>query len=210
MNRFFSFILLASFTSLASGEEASKNMPPSDLSTNSHLWLEEVEGERALSWVQEQNERSLAELESDPDYSAYEEAALEILTSKERIPYGRLRGEWVYNFWQDDTHVRGLWRRTSLAEYRKEDPRWETVLDFDLLAKEEDKNWVFKGADVFHDKEADEYRCLISLSDGGKDAVVMREFDLETLKFVEEGFITPEAKQGSAWAGSDTLLIGTD
>lgn len=210
MIRSLSLSTLASLALFLHGEEPTQTMLPSETQNDSHLWLEEVEGEQALSWVQEQNERSLAELESDPEYAGYEAAALEILTSKERIPYGRLRQGMVYNFWQDDTHVRGLWRRTPLAEYRKEDPEWETVLDFDLLAKKEDKNWVFKGADVFHDKEADEYRCLISLSDGGKDAVVKREFELETLKFVEEGFITPEAKQGSAWADSDTLLIGTD
>lgn len=178
--------------------------------TESHLWLEEVEGEKALEWVRAQNDRSLEVLESDHRYAGFRQAAIEVLTSKERIPYGRIRGDWVYNFWQDQDHVRGIWRRTSRESYASEEPEWETVLDIDELAEKEGKNWVYKGVDCFHDKEADRYFCLASLSDGGKDAIVRREFDLETLSFVEGGFITPEAKQDAAWIDSDTLLIGTD
>ncbi|MEM7602901.1 MAG: S9 family peptidase, partial [Verrucomicrobiota bacterium] len=185
-------------------------MTETDQATDPHLWLEEVEGDKALGWVRAQNDRTLADLRSDPDYEAFEAAATEVLTSKERIPYGRIRDGQVYNFWQDETHVRGLWRRTKLESYRDEEPKWETVLDFDALAKSEGKNWVFKGADCFHDKVSGGYRCLVSLSDGGKDAVIKREFDLESLSFVENGFVTPEAKQGSDWAGPDTLLISTD
>ncbi|MDX1293917.1 MAG: S9 family peptidase, partial [Hyphomonas sp.] len=176
-----------------------------------YLWLEEVEGEAALDWVRRQNERSLAELQADPDYAAHEAAAVEALTSAERIPYGTIRDGMVYNFWQDDTHVRGLWRRTSLASYATAEPDWETVLDFDKLAEDEGQNWVFKGADCFRPKGSDAgYRCMVSLSDGGKDAVIRREFDLATKQFVADGFATPEAKQGGAWAGPDTLLIATD
>lgn len=176
-----------------------------------YLWLEEVEGEAALDWVRRQNERSLAELQADPDYAAHEAAAVEALTSAERIPYGTIRDGMVYNFWQDDTHVRGLWRRTSLASYATAEPDWETVLDFDKLAEDEGQNWVFKGADCFRPKGSDAgYRCMVSLSDGGKDAVIRREFDLATKQFVAGGFATPEAKQGGAWAGPDTLLIATD
>ncbi len=205
---FFCFAALA----LTSCRDDSDGLMSESLPTenDTHLWLEEVEGESALAWVREQNERTLADLRSDPDYAAYEAAALEILTSKERIPYGRIRDGQVYNFWQDETNVRGLWRRTSLEEYRKPEPAWEIVLDFDELSRREDKNWVFKGADCFHDKKRQRYHCLISLSDGGKDAVIKREFDLETLSFVEDGFVTPEAKQGSDWAGPDVLLIATD
>ncbi|MDF1823496.1 MAG: prolyl oligopeptidase family serine peptidase [Verrucomicrobiales bacterium] len=194
----------------ASGEEASSYMSEAFSENDPHLWLEEVEGDEALAWVRRQNERTLADLESDPDYGSYETAAMDVLTSKERIPYGRIRSGKVYNFWQDETHVRGLWRRTSLESYRDEEPDWETVLDLDALAEDEGKNWVFKGADCFHDKPSNSYRCLVSLSDGGKDAVIKREFDLEALNFVVDGFVTPEAKQDSAWAGPDTLLISTD
>ena len=116
----------------------------------------------------------------------------------------------VYNFWQDDTHVRGLWRRTPEAEYAAENPEWETVLDFDKLASDEDSNWVFKGASVFRKSDSDPFVCLISLSDGGKDAVINREFDLQKKAFLDDGFITSEAKQDIAWIDTDTLLIGTD
>ncbi|MEM9018146.1 MAG: S9 family peptidase, partial [Verrucomicrobiota bacterium] len=210
MIRFFSPLLLIALTAVSSAQDPAKPMNEPTESSDPHLWLEEVEGERALAWVRQQNDRSLSDLESDPEYNGLKEVALEILTSKERIPYGRLRDGQVYNFWQDDTHVRGLWRRTSMEEYRRENPEWETVLDFDALAEKEEKNWVFKGASVFHDPKSESYRCLVSLSDGGKDAVTSREFDLETREFVEGGFETPEAKQGAAWAGPDTLLIGTN
>jgi len=182
----------------------------SAVTTEDLLWLEEVEGERAIAWVRAQNERSLNELQAAPEYPATEAAAIEILTSKERIPYGRIRDGMVYNFWQDDTHVRGLWRRTPEAEYAAENPEWETVLDFDKLASDEDSNWVFKGASVFRKSDSDPFVCLISLSDGGKDAVINREFDLQKKAFLDDGFITSEAKQDIAWIDTDTLLIGTD
>ncbi|WP_290485140.1 prolyl oligopeptidase family serine peptidase [Hyphomonas sp. UBA3195] len=176
-----------------------------------YLWLEDVEGDAALSWVRGQNERSLAELQADQNYAVYEKAAVEALTSAERIPYGTIREGMVYNFWQDDTHVRGLWRRTSLESYATDAPEWEIVLDFDQLAETEGKNWVYKGADCFRPKGSDAgYKCMVSLSNGGKDAVIRREFDLSTKQFVEDGFVTPEAKQGGAWASPDTLLIATD
>ncbi|WP_291063955.1 prolyl oligopeptidase family serine peptidase [Hyphomonas sp.] len=174
------------------------------------LWLEEVEGADALAWVNAQNTRTLAELEADPRYAGYEAAALEVLNSSERIPYGNVRDGLVYNFWQDSVNVRGLWRRTTLASYAADAPDWETILDIDKLAADEGKNWVYKGADCFRPKAGGKYSCLLSLSDGGKDAVINREFDIETKSFVDGGFVTAEAKQGLAWAGPDTLLIATN
>ncbi len=210
MRRIHFLFLLAGLALVSCRDESSGTMSDSIAETDPYLWLEEVEGDEALAWVRAQNERTLNELESDPVFPAFEAAALDVLTSKERIPYGNIRDGLVYNFWQDEIHVRGLWRRVPLESYRMENPAWETILDFDELAREEGKNWVFKGADVFRVKGQDRYYCLISLSDGGKDAVVKREFDLRSLSFVEDGFVTPEAKQGSAWAGPDVLLIGTD
>ncbi len=183
---------------------------PSVADTDPHLWLEEIEGERALAWVRARNDRTLDILQADPRYAGFEADALAIVTSDARIPYGRLRDGMVYNFWQDETHVRGLWRRTPLESYRSETPDWETVLDFDDLARAEAANWVFKGANCYRPLAGGSTRCLLSLSNGGKDAVVQREFDLETKRFVEGGFTTSEAKQGSAWLDSDTLLIATD
>ncbi|MEQ8557888.1 MAG: prolyl oligopeptidase family serine peptidase [Henriciella sp.] len=175
-----------------------------------YLWLEEVEGERALDWVRAQNERTLGALQSDPLYEDYYQDALDVLTSDERIPYGSIRDGMVYNFWQDETNVRGLWRRTPLESYATETPEWETVLDFDKLAEEEGKNWVFKGSNCYQPEEGGKWLCMVSLSDGGKDAVIQREFDLSTRSFVEDGFVTTEAKQGLSWVDADTVLIATD
>ncbi|MEQ3649870.1 prolyl oligopeptidase family serine peptidase [Hyphomonas sp.] len=215
------FAPLSLLALVACGTQPPTETPLADTIPSSHasdaaaedpyLWLEDVEGDAALGWVRGQNERSLAELQADPNYAAYEKAAVEALTSAERIPYGTIRDGMVYNFWQDDTHVRGLWRRTSLESYATGSPEWETVLDFDQLAEAEDRNWVYKGADCFRPKGSEAgYKCMVSLSNGGKDAVIRREFDLSTKQFVEDGFVTPEAKQGGAWASPDTLLIATD
>ncbi|MEO1407268.1 MAG: prolyl oligopeptidase family serine peptidase, partial [Pseudomonadota bacterium] len=175
-----------------------------------HLWLEEVEGEEALDWVRNQNERSLDLLQADPRFESMQAAAVEIVNADDRIPYGVIRNGQVYNFWQDEANVRGLWRRTSLESYATDAPDWETVLDFDALAEAEGKNWVFKGSNCLDIKGEPVTRCLVSLSDGGKDAVVNREFDLVSKSFVEGGFETPEAKQGVSWVDADTLLIATD
>lgn len=176
------------------------------------IWLEEVEGEEALDWVRAQNARSLAVLESDPRYEPFFQAALEVVNSKDKIPYGSMRRDgdgqvWIYNFWQDEDHVRGLWRRATLASYETETPEWETLLDIDALAASEGANWVYKGVDCLPPAND---RCLVSLSDGGKDAVVRREFLVSTKSFVEGGFELPEAKQGSAWIDENTLLVATD
>jgi prolyl oligopeptidase len=175
-----------------------------------NLWLEAVDGDEALAWVRAQNVRSLAELQADPRYAGFEAAALDALNSKERIPYGAVRDGKVYNFWQDDVNVRGLWRRTSLESYATAEPVWETVVDFDTLAAEEGKNWVYKGANCLRQVGKPARHCLVSLSDGGKDAVVNREFDLATKTFIADGFVTTEAKQGVAWVDADTLLIASD
>ncbi|MEO0365633.1 MAG: prolyl oligopeptidase family serine peptidase [Pseudomonadota bacterium] len=186
--------------------QASADTQPED----PNLWMEEVEGERALAWVREQNERSLAGLTAQPVYEDNLSKAMALAVSDDRIPYGTIRDGYVYNFWQDATNVRGLWRRTPVDSYLADDAEWEAVLDFDALAAQEDKNWVFKGANCFRPAGAERTLCLVSLSDGGKDAVVLREFDLQTKAFVTDGFVTPEAKQGSAWIDQDTLLIATD
>ena len=111
------------------------------------MWLEEIEGKRALEWVDEQNQRSLDHLTADPRYQRYYDTALKLAEDKDRLPLASLRGEWIYNFWQDEVNVRGLWRRASVASYLKGAPRWETLLDVDDLARREDRNWVFKGSD---------------------------------------------------------------
>ena len=170
-------------------------------------WLEEIQGEKALAWVKQQNAKSTAVLEARPEYKPVFARTLEILDSKEKIPSPRLLGETVYNFWKDDTHERGIWRRTSLASYRTAAPQWETVLDVDALAKAEGKSWVFQGATCL----APGYlRCMISLSVGGSDASVRREFDTATKQFLPGGFSLPEAKSSVSWRDENTLWVGTD
>jgi prolyl oligopeptidase len=171
------------------------------------LWLEEVEGKEALEWVRAQNARSQRAIEADPRFAAMRQEALSVLTSDARLPLGTIHNGQVYNFWQDETHVRGLWRRASVDSYRTGEPEWETVIDFDRLAEEEGRNWV-RGSTVC--LSPDYVHCMVELSDGGKDAGIWREFNTQTKTFVENGFYMPEAKSGIAWVDADTLLIGTD
>jgi prolyl oligopeptidase len=170
-------------------------------------WLEDVQGEKALAWVHEQNARSTEVLEKRPEYEPIYRKTLEILDSKQKIPTPELLGETVYNFWKDEQHERGIWRRTSLASYRTAAPEWETVLDLDALAKAEGKSWVWHGAQCL--PPANE-RCMLSLSPGGSDTHVAREFDTKTKDFVKDGFVLPEAKSRVAWRDADTLWVGSD
>ena len=171
------------------------------------LWLEDVLGERALAWVRERNAHSQAVLQARPEYEPIRAGLLEMMNAKARIPHVARRGDFFYNFWQDETHKRGLWRRTSLAEYRKPQPAWETVLDLDALAEAEGESWVWGGTVPF----APAYeRMLVSLSRGGADAAVLREFDTVAKAFVDDGFVLPEAKSKVDWIDADTLYVGTD
>jgi prolyl oligopeptidase len=172
-----------------------------------YLWLEDVTGERPLKWVHQQNVITTNELESPAVFEAIRSRLLSIMDSKERIPYVAKHGQWYYNFWRDQTNPRGLWRRTTLDEFKKPKPAWETVLDLDQLAAAEKENWVWKGYDVLYPSYD---RCLLFLSRGGADAVVLREFDLQSKQFVEGGFYLPEAKSQVAWRDRDTLYVGTD
>jgi prolyl oligopeptidase len=172
-----------------------------------YLWLEDVSGERALTWVRGQNAISQKELEASPDFKPIFDRLLAIYDSTERIPYVAKHGDYYYNFWRDAQHVRGIWRRCSPEEYRKKDPSWEPVLDLDALAAVEKDNWVWKGAQV---RYPDYTRCLVSLSRGGGDAVVIREFDLVAKAFVKEGFALPEAKSEVIWRDRDSVYVGTD
>ena len=170
-------------------------------------WLEIVHGERALSWVREQDARSLPRLKSDPRYERYYGEALAINQDKSRIPTGTLHDGWIYNFWQDEAHVRGVWRRTRLESYRTRAPDWQSLLDVDALTKAEGRSWVYKGATCLPPRGL---RCLIKLSDGGTDASVWRELDVESHAFVRGGFVLPEAKSDVAWQDENTLLVSTD
>ena len=182
-------------------------MATPDNNTDPYTWLEDVLGERALNWVRERNAVTLKELQSRPDYAPTRERLLAVLNDKQRIPYVARRGDWLYNFWQDAQHQRGLWRRTTLAEYRKSAPAWEVLLDIDALGKEEKENWVWGGAQCLG---PDYRRCLVSLSRGGADAKVAREFDTVAKRFVDDGFKLPEAKSELDWIDENTVFVATD
>ncbi|HVY90535.1 MAG TPA: prolyl oligopeptidase family serine peptidase [Hyphomonadaceae bacterium] len=185
-----------------------KNLSPESVqAADPYLWLEDRNGQKALAWVADQNKKTKAVLESDRRYETFRKEALAILTAQDRIPAPAFRGGGIDNFWQDQAHVRGIWRHAALESYRSKAPVWQTVIDIDALAKAENANWIWKGADCL---EPEETRCLISLSDGGKDAVVVREFDTAAGKFVDGGFNLPEGKHRLAWLDKDTLLVATD
>lgn len=172
-----------------------------------YLWLEDVGGDRSLEWVRARNATSEGELTTVPSFGALEGRLLSILDSDAKIPYAGKMGKYYYNFWKDGQHRRGIWRRTSWAEYQKASPAWEVVLDLDALGATEKESWVWGGASCL---EPSYERCLVSLSRGGADAVVVREFDAKAKTFVAGGFTLPEAKTDVGWIDLDTLWVGTD
>ncbi len=181
---------------------------PARTPADPYQWMEEIEGAKPLAWARAENERSLPVLQNDPRYKELNDKALAIVNAKDRVPGVGFSGDGkLSNFWQDATHVRGVWRKTTLESYRTADPVWETVLDIDALAKAEGKNWVYKGSYCL---SPDDRYCLVVLSDGGKDAMVYREFDSVTKTFVAGGFEAPEGKQNVAWLDKDTLLIARE
>jgi len=177
--------------------------PPDD----PHVWLEDIEGKEALDWVRERNAKAEAELAASEDFRRMESDILAILDSDAKIPAVEKIGGHYYNFWKDRNHERGIWRRTSLQEYRKASPEWETVLDLDALNAVEGTKWVWHGAECL---KPDYRRCLIALSPGGSDADVTREFDLVSKTWVKDGFFRPEAKGALGWIDEDTVYVYTD
>jgi prolyl oligopeptidase len=171
-----------------------------------YIWLEDVHGAKPLAWVAEQNAHSTGILKADPDYQKDYDTILKVMDATDRIPYGSVDHQFVFNFWQDAANPKGIWRRTTVADYAAPNPHWETILDVDKLAADDKENWVWKGADCTPSLK----RCLLSLSRGGGDAVVVREFDLATKSFVKDGFNLAEAKSGITWLDDDTVLFGTD
>lgn len=181
--------------------------PAAQAGEDPYLWLEEVEGERALAWVEAQNRQSLEYLEALPTFRPFLERNLEIYDSDERIAFPALRGDYVYNFWRDAKNKRGIWRRATLSDYAAGEANWEIILDLDALAAEEGEDWVWKGSDCLRP----EYRrCLLRLSRGGADAVVIREFDVRERAFAQDGFYLPEAKSQLSWIDEDTVYVGSN
>ena len=172
-----------------------------------YQWLEDVGGEKALEWVKARNAVAQKRIEADGGFDKLRTDLLAILDSNERIPFVTKHGEYYYNFWRDRKNERGLWRRTTLNEYQKSAPEWEVLLDLDALGKSEGENWVWKSVSLLR---PDYKRALVSLSRGGADAVVVREFDLEQKTFLTDGFSLPEAKGSVSWVDQDHIFISTD
>src|SRR5215472_14798386 len=173
-----------------------------------YRWLEDVTGTAALDWVRERNAVSLGRLSGGARFASLQSEIREVLDADDRIPFVRRRGEYLYNFWQDAANPRGLWRRTTLGEYRKDRPDWEILLDVDALGADEGENWVWNGATALR---AGGYRlALVELSRGGADAAVVREFDIAGHRFVDDGFRLPEAKTNVGWIDAGEIYVGTD
>jgi prolyl oligopeptidase len=179
----------------------------SETTEDPYLWLEDVTGDKSLEWVKARNAISIKRMESESSFQKLQTDLLDILDSNARIPFVSKRGEYYYNFWRDKNNERGLWRRTTLEEYKKAEPKWEVILDLDALAKSEGENWVWKGAALLR---PDYQRALITLSRGGADANVTREFDLKTRSFVSDGFNLPESKGSVSWIDIDHIFVSTD
>jgi prolyl oligopeptidase len=184
--------------------------PPESASAGAdpYLWLEDIHGDRALAQVKEWNARTEAALTADPQYEKDRAEARAILDDESQIAEpDQVFGDQVTNLWRDAQHPRGLWRQASLASFLAGKPQWQTLIDVDSLGKAEDKSWVWHGANCL---APDFNRCLVSLSPGGSDADVVREWDRTTRSFVPGGFVVPEAKSDVTWLDADTLLVGTD
>ena len=197
-------LLVATLISMACFISTTLSQEKTDaaLTDDPFRWLEEIELPAAVAWVRAENEKTLGVLQSDPRYRHFYEQALSIL-QKDRIEDIPLKGRGLEHFWQDENQVRGVWRTTRESD-RSQAPKWEAILDVDALAVAENRNWVFRGASCLPPEER---LCLISLSDGGKDAVSIREFDRTAKTFVADGFHLPEGKQDVSWVDGDTLLV---
>ena len=193
----FTFILMALFGISQS----------SDAQDDKYQWLEEVDGTKALQFVTEQNETTIGQLSKHPEFQSIYNKNLEIYNSPEKIASPSLRGKYVYNLWKDKKNERGLWRRSLLLDYTNKKPVWETVLDLDELSKKDNIKWVFKGASGLY---PDNNKLLVSLSKGGGDAVVVREFDAEKKQFVENGFMIDESKTDAAFVDENMIIVATN
>jgi prolyl oligopeptidase len=198
---------LSLVTSLALGPLPARAQGPSTEQPDNYTWLEDIHGDKPMAWVKAENARTAAVIEKDPRFAQLEADALKVLESPERLPDPQLRGGMIYNTWRDAQHLRGIVRRTTLEDYLNAEPKWETVIDYDALSKQDNQSWVGHGLACL---QPDESLCLVALSAGGEDAVTLREFDLKAGKFVQGGFELPHSKQEVAWMDKDTLLVARD
>jgi len=172
-----------------------------------YLWLEGVDDEKALDWVRAENASSAERLKANPLFEELYSEAKAVLNASSRLPDVNQKGDWLYNFWRDVNNPRGVYRRTTLANFASDHPEWEVVIDIDALSDKENKQWVFKGMDCLPKHPE---HCLVRLSPGGGDAIVSREFNSLSKTFVKDGFFLPLAKGGAGWIDADTLFVSTD
>lgn len=190
-----------------------------------YVWLEDVESEKSLDFARAANKKCLDAL-GDPKAGPTYDSILKVLESEDRIAYASCQGRDTnqsdqriyFNFWKDQHHPKGIWRKTTEDEYKKEKPAWTTVLDVDALAEKDGISWVYKGSSLLprgRDPTNGKIvtRALLQLSRGGSDAVHIKEFDLTTNEFVSEedgAFAVGEAKTRASYKGRDVLLVGSD
>ena len=198
--------MVAAATGCRSSAPAAVSASPVE-QVDKYQWLEDVQGERSIAWVKAHNARSEEVLENDPRFAELKASALKIYESPDRLPMPVLKEGTIYNTWQDAEHVRGILRRTTLTDYLDTEPHWQTIIDYDALAKQDKQEWVANGLNCLFPGNS---LCLVSLSAGGEDADTLREFDLKTGKFVEHGFVLPHSKQTVAWLDKDSLLVARD
>jgi prolyl oligopeptidase len=199
--------VLAAVIVAGAGAQMASAQGPTTEQTDKYTWLEDIHGEKSMDWVKAENARTAAVLEKQKPFAQLDEDALQVLDSPDKLAFPQFRGELVYNTWRDKDHVRGIVRRTSLNDYLTDAPKWETVIDYDALGKQDKQSWVGHGLACM---QPEEERCMVALSVGGEDAVTFREFNLKQGKFVDGGFLMPRGKQRLAWLDEDTLLIGRD
>jgi prolyl oligopeptidase len=197
--------LLAALTAVAIFSSVAHAQAPA--AADPYQWLEDIDAPRSMAWVEGQNVKSAKRLEGDPRYETFRQQARAIFTAQDRIALPRFRAGGIDNFWQDATHIHGVWRHTTQASYKTASPQWQTMLDLDALSKAEGKNWIWKGANCLKPAQT---LCIVHLSDGGGDAVEEREFDTTTGKFVEGGFRFPNGKQNVSWIDRDTLIVSRE
>jgi prolyl oligopeptidase len=207
--RWIALVIALTFSGMTQAHDTPHTTAPATQAgvDDENLWLDDIDGAKPLDWVKARNAETVAKYAESQDFKTLDGRLLEMLDSDAKIPMVSKIGDHFYNFWRDKQHPKGLWRRTTLAEYRKDKPAWETVIDLDALAASEKENWVWHGAQCL---KPDYRRCLVSLSRGGADADVVREFDLSTKGFIKDGFALPEAKSQVAWIDDDHIYVATD
>ncbi|MDF4003852.1 prolyl oligopeptidase family serine peptidase [Luteibacter sp. PPL552] len=207
--RWIALAIALTLTDMTQAHDVTKTPAPAVQAAgdDDNLWLDDIDGAKPMAWVKAENAKTVAAYAQSPAFKTLDARLLEMLDSEARIPAVTKIGDHYYNLWRDKAHPKGIWRRTTLAEYRKDAPAWETIIDVDALSAAEKENWVWHGVQCLRPANR---RCLVSLSRGGADADVIREFDLTTRSFVKDGFTLPEAKTQVAWIDDDHLFVATD